>query len=265
MPWPWLCCLSWNDWLSAGQRATATLSEEGSQRAPDNRNDGPGKGANQDPDRRPKAPEGTIPACPPAGPALPGIEVAACRTEAAPLHQGRSGSRRRRRHAHHTTDPLVLPALLVVAPVTVRFAFSRARLAQGTWEPAYKLSSGRSWWRCLRFSCSRGELHPCAERLAKHLSWHLGDRCTLTDIRSVLGGYAAYHQLSVRTAWTDWGRLVAAGWLAPTRAPANQGPSRPQGPGSGRAARYVLTAPAVLIAQLRPRARRRPLTALVTS
>src|SRR5512143_950686 len=145
-----------------------------------------------------------IPTCPPAGPVVPGIEVAACRTEAAASHQGRLRSRRRRRHDRRAHDGLVLPSLLVVAPVTVRFAVTRAQLARDEWEPAYRLSSGRSWWRCLRFSCSRGELHPCAERLAKHLSWQLGDRVTLTDIRSVLGGYASYHHLSVRTAWTDW-------------------------------------------------------------
>jgi hypothetical protein len=184
---------------------------------------------------------------------VPDAGGAACRTETVAAHRGRSGARRKRRHDHRTTDPLALPGLLVVAPVTSRFAFARARLAQDGWRPAYKLSSGRSWWRCLRVSSSWGKLHPCAERLAKHLSWQLGDRVTLTDIRSVLGGYAAYHGLSMRTAWTDWGRMVAAGWLTPTRAPANQGPSRPQGPGSGRAARYTLTAPAQVITKLRSR------------
>src|SRR5512143_1372091 len=162
-----------------------------------------------------------IPACPPAGPATPDAGGAACRGGTASPHRGRF--RTRRRHAHRTSDSLVLPALLAVAPSTVRFAFARDRLAQDTWVPAFKLSCGRSWWRCLRFSCSRGELHPCAERLAKHLSWQLGEQVTLTNIRSVLAGYAAYHHLSLRTAWTDWGRLVAAGWLAPTRAPASQG------------------------------------------
>lgn len=158
----------------------------------------------------------------------------------------------------------MLPPLLVVAPVTVRFAFARSRLTQDTWEPAYKLSSGRSWWRYVRLAAKRGQLHPCAQRLAKHLSWHLGDRCTLTEIRMLLAGYAAYHGLSLRTAWTDWGRLVEAGWLSPTRAPANQGRSRLQGPGSGRAARYVLTAPAALITQLRSRSCRSVATSLDT-
>ncbi len=195
---------------------------------------------------------------------MPGTGGTACRTEVAAPEPHRSGARRRRRHDHNTTDPLVPPVLLVVAPATTRFAFARSRLAQDGWEPAYKLSSGRSWWRCLRLAAKRGQLHPCAQRLAKHLSWHLGDRCTLTEIRFVLGGYAAYHRLSLRTAWTDWGRLVAAGWLAPTRTPANQGRGCPQGPGSGRAARYVLTAPAEVIDRL-PRARRRPVTSLVTS
>ncbi len=192
---------------------------------------------------------------------MPDAGGAACRTEATSSHRGRTGARRQR-HTHRTTDPLVLPALLVVAPVTVRFAFARARLAHDGWEPAYKLSSGRQWWRRLRISCSRGELHPCAQRLAKHLSWHLGDRVTLTDIRSVLTGYAAYHRLSMRTAWTDWGRLVAAGWLAPIRTPANQGRSRPQGPGSGRPAHYTLTAPAKVIRQLRSRSRQLAVTSL---
>ncbi len=158
----------------------------------------------------------------------------------------------------------MLPGLLVVAPVTTRFTFARSRLARGAWESAYKLSSGHLWWRCVQLAAKRGQLHPCAQRLAKHLSWQLGDRCTLTEIRMLLGGYAAYHGLSLRTAWTDWGRLVAAGWLSPTRAPANQGPSRPQGPGSGRAARYVLTAPAALITQLRSRSCRLAVTSLDT-
>src|SRR5512135_1193645 len=143
-------------------------------------------------------------ACPPAGLVTSATGGAACRTEVVSPHRGRSGARRQR-HGHRATDPLVLPVLLVVAPVTVRFAFARTRLAQDAWEPAYKLSSGRSWWRCLRISSSRGELHACAERLGKHLSWHLGDGVTLTGIRFVLGGYAAYHGLSLRTAWTDWG------------------------------------------------------------
>lgn len=102
----------------------------------------------------------------------------------------------------------LLVAGLVVAPVTTRFAFAKARLEQGAWEPAYKLSSGHHWWRCLRFASSRGELHPCAERLGKHLSWHLGDRVSLMNIRVVVGGVTAYHHLSLRTAWTDWARLV---------------------------------------------------------
>ncbi len=157
------------------------------------------------------------------------------------------------------------PVLLAVAPPTTRFAFAKARLDQEAREPAYKLSSSRQWWRCLRLSCSRGELHPCAERLGKHLSWQLGGQVTLTDIRSVLGGYAVYHGLSIRTAWTDWGRLVQAGWLSPTCSPANQGRSSPQGPGSGRAARYVLTAPAALIRQLRSRSHRPAATAPCTS
>ncbi len=193
---------------------------------------------------------------------MPGMDGAACRTSAAASHRGRSGARRRRRHDHRAHDPLVLPALLLVAPVTVRFAFARSRLAQDRWEPAYKLSSGLQWWRCLRFASSQGDLHPCAERLGKHLSWHLGDRVTLTDIRSVLNGYVAYHGLSLRTAWTDWGRLVEAGWLVPTRAPANQGRGYPQGPGSGRVARYVLTAPAQVITELRSRSRRPAVTSL---
>ncbi len=159
----------------------------------------------------------------------------------------------------------MLPALLVVAPPTPRFAFARDRLARDEWRPAYKLSSGRLWWRCLRLAAERGQLHPCAQRLAKHLSWHPDDQCALTDIRALLAGYAAYHRLSLRTAWTDWGRLVAAGWLFPTRAPANQGRNQPQGPGSGRAARYVLTTPANLITQLRLRSCRSMATSLDTS
>ncbi len=193
---------------------------------------------------------------------MPDADGAACRTEAAASHRGQSGARRRR-HDHCTTDPLVLPALLV-APVTVRFTFARARLAQDAWEPAYKLSSGYQWWRCLRLAAERGELHPCGQRLAKHLSWYLGEQVTLTGIRALLAGYAAYHGLSLRTAWTDWGRLVEAGWLSPTRAPANQGRCHPQGPGSGRAARYVLTAPDQVIMQLRLRPCRRLVTALDT-
>src|SRR5512135_158866 len=208
-------------------------------------------------------PEGTIPACPPAGPVVPDVGGAACRTEAAASHRGRPRIRRRR-HERLVTDSLVLPGLLVVAPVTVRFAFARSRLAQDAWEAAYRLASGRLWWRCLRFASSRGELHPCRQRLAQHLSWQLGEQVTLTNIRSVLDHYAAYHQLSLRTAWTDWRRLVEAGWLSPTRAPANQGSSQPQGPGSGRAARYVLTAPAALVDQLRARSPRPAATALVT-
>src|SRR5512142_3393906 len=97
--------------------------------------------------------------------------MAACRMTVAASHQGQLQARRRRQHDHRAHDRLVLPGLLVVAPVTSRFAFARARLAQGGWEPAYKLSSGRLWWRCLRLAAERGELHPCAERLAKHLSW----------------------------------------------------------------------------------------------
>src|SRR5512135_3681869 len=181
--------------------------------------------------------------------------------------QQRLALRRRRvapRPLRRIGDGLVLPALLVTAPVTVRFAFARARLADDGREPAYQLSSGRLWWRCLSLTASRGALHPCAERLAKHLSWHLDDRVSLINIRAVLGGYAAYHHLSLRTAWTDWGRLVAAGWLAPTCSPAHQGPNRPQGPGSGRVARYTLTVPAEVVARLRSRARR-PVTSLVTS
>jgi hypothetical protein len=185
---------------------------------------------------------------------------AACRTEAAASHRGQSGARRRR-DDRRVTDP---SALRVVAPVTIRFAFARGRLARDEWEPAYRLSCGRLWWRCLRLAAKRGQLHPCAQRLAKHLSWHLGDGVTLTDIRPLLANYASYHHLSLRTAWTDWGRLVQAGWLSPTRAPANQGPSRLQGPGSGRAARYVLTAPDVLITQLRSRSCRPVATSLDT-
>ncbi len=204
-----------------------------------------------------------IPACPPAGLVVLGIEVSACCTNKTAAAPGSSRSRSRRRcHDHRTTDPLVLPPLLAVASVTTRFAFARARLDQGAWEPAYKLSSGRSWWRCLRLAAKGGQLHPCAERLAKHLSWQLSEQVTLTNIRTLLAGYAAYHSLSLRTAWTDWGRLVQAGWLSPTRAPANQGRSRPQGPGSGRSARYVLTAPATLMAKLRSRSCRRSVTAL---
>ncbi len=158
----------------------------------------------------------------------------------------------------------MLPALLLAVPVTTRFAFARDRLARDAWEPACKLSSGRQWWRWVRLAAEQEELHPCAERLGKHLSWHLGDRCTLTDIRQLLGSYATYHGLSLRTAWTDWGRLVQAGWLAPTRAPANQGRSSPQGPGSGRTARYVLTAPDRVITGLRSRVSRQSVTSLDT-
>src|SRR5512135_3938426 len=119
---------------------------------------------------------------------MPGDGGSACRIEVAAPHRGRSQARRRR-HDHRATDPLVLPVLRVVAPVTVRFTFARARLAQDAWEPAYKLSSGRSWWRCLRLAAERGQLHPCAQRLAKHLSWHLGEQVTLTNIRMLLAGY----------------------------------------------------------------------------
>ncbi|MDR8415075.1 hypothetical protein MTP10_40890 [Nonomuraea sp. 3-1Str] len=86
------------------------------------------------------------------------------------------------------------------------------------------------WWRLLRLLITRGEyLHPCAARLAKHLSLEADKRGRLVDIDEVLEKYAATHLLSKRVGWTDLDRLIAAGLVRQARRPA-----------PGIQARYVL-------------------------
>jgi len=144
---------------------------------------------------------------------------------------------------------LVVPAGLRLAPATVRWACARAGYARGE-PPARSLRAPARdlWFRVVSLEASRDGVHPCALRMARHLSWHVDARQALERVPEVLEAYSARHEVSDRTAWTDLGRLVEGGWLAQTRTPANEG--KGQGPGTGRTARYVLAIPAEVAANL---------------
>ncbi|MEU7457491.1 hypothetical protein [Streptosporangium roseum] len=86
------------------------------------------------------------------------------------------------------------------------------------------------WWRLVTLLETRGRLvHPCALRMARHLTHHADEAGRLVDIPAVLGSYSARHALGRRTGWTDFMRLVEAGLLRQVCAAAPE-----------RQARYVL-------------------------
>lgn len=93
------------------------------------------------------------------------------------------------------------------------------------------------WWRVVRLFQARGVLASApALRMAQHLTWRADRAGRLADVAAAVRLYAVEHAVSVRTGWTDLGRLVDAGLVGQTAAAA-----------PGRAARYVLTVPAELL------------------
>ncbi|MBG0833268.1 hypothetical protein HS041_36825 [Planomonospora sp. ID67723] len=69
----------------------------------------------------------------------------------------------------------------------------------------------------------------CAHRMACHLTHWADEHGGLTDMPRVMRAYAATHDLSVRTAWKDLGRLTGLGLVRQVHAAA-----------PGRPARYAL-------------------------
>jgi hypothetical protein len=89
----------------------------------------------------------------------------------------------------------------------------------------------RLWWRLVALLEARaGGLHSCALRMAEHLTHRADAAGRLVDIPGVLAGYADSHQVSRRTGWTDFMRLVEAGLVRQVCAAAPE-----------RQARYVLS------------------------
>ncbi|MCC5581773.1 hypothetical protein IMZ11_39850 [Microtetraspora sp. AC03309] len=86
------------------------------------------------------------------------------------------------------------------------------------------------WWRLVTLLRTRGnEIHPCALRMAQHLTHRADKTGHLTDIPAVLDAYSSRCGLSRRVGWTDFMRLVEAGLVRQVCAAAPE-----------RQARYVL-------------------------
>ncbi|WP_285710853.1 hypothetical protein [Microtetraspora sp. NBRC 16547] len=86
------------------------------------------------------------------------------------------------------------------------------------------------WWRLVTLLRTRGnEIHPCALRMAQHLTHRADTTGRLTDIPAVLDAYSSRYGLSRRVGWTDFMRLVEAGLVRQVCAAAPE-----------RQARYVL-------------------------
>uniref|UniRef100_UPI003F4906EA hypothetical protein n=1 Tax=Microtetraspora malaysiensis TaxID=161358 RepID=UPI003F4906EA len=98
----------------------------------------------------------------------------------------------------------------------------------------------RTWFRLVALQRWRGHLaDECAWRMVRHLTHWADERGRLADMQAVMESYATRHRVSVRIAWADFGRLRPLGLVRQTAAPA-----------PGRRARYVLSVPAKLPAEL---------------
>ncbi|MBB4920969.1 hypothetical protein [Streptosporangium saharense] len=90
-----------------------------------------------------------------------------------------------------------------------------------------------TWYRVVALQRWRGRLgDDAAWRMVRHLTHHTDERGRLVDVPSMIAFYAAVHQVSSRTAWTDLRRVRQLGYVRQTAAAA-----------PGRAARYVLSVP----------------------
>lgn len=77
---------------------------------------------------------------------------------------------------------------------------------------------------------ARGTLaHECLHRMSRHVTAWCDERGRLLDIPEMLSAYARRHGVSLRTAWTDFRRMVNARVVRQTAAAA-----------PGRQARYIL-------------------------
>lgn len=98
----------------------------------------------------------------------------------------------------------------------------------------------RLWFRLVELLVWRGEIHPCAHRAARHLTFYSSARGYLSDIETtVIPGYKARHDLGRRTFYADMDRLITAGLLRQTRAAC-----------PGRTVGYQMCVPTVLPADL---------------
>lgn len=78
----------------------------------------------------------------------------------------------------------------------------------------------RLWFQWLSWKAGRDGAHPCAVRMARHLTYFADEKTgRITNIAAAIEVYAAHHMVSTRTAWTDRKRLMAGGWLREEVAP----------------------------------------------